>query len=157
MNFAINTLTNDEFARYVQKNTISYGYCQTAVGRMQVVITDRGIYEASFADDQTENYCFKQKVDVTKLLLVGTPFQLKVWQAVLQIPTGHTASYQDIAHFIGHPSSCRAVANTLAHNKIAYFIPCHRVIRKNGELAGYKWGSEKKIALLRYEGSSIEP
>jgi AraC family transcriptional regulator, regulatory protein of adaptative response / methylated-DNA-[protein]-cysteine methyltransferase len=160
MDLIVNMFSNDAFRDYIQRNTISYRYYQTVAGKMQVLITDRGIYEASFVDNQAvlskdQNYYLKQDGDITKLLLVGTPFQLKVWQAVLQIPVGQTASYQDIAHFIGYPRSWRAVANALAHNKVAYFIPCHRVIRKSGELANYKWGSERKMALLASEGCLI--
>lgn len=83
----------------------------------------------------------------------GTDFQVKVWQATLNIPAGKTLTYQELAQKIGNPKAFRAVANALGQNKIAYFIPCHRVVRKNGELGGYKWGIDIKKALLIAEKS----
>lgn len=81
----------------------------------------------------------------------GTVFQKKVWSALRQIPSGERRTYSDIAEQIGQPDSVRAVANACGKNEIAVIIPCHRVIRKNGELAGYRWGSERKIRLLERE------
>lgn len=81
----------------------------------------------------------------------GTPFQLRVWQALLDIPYGETRSYRDIAHAIGQPNSVRAVANACGANPISLLIPCHRVIRHNGEIGGYRWGSERKRWLLARE------
>ncbi len=87
------------------------------------------------------------------LLLRGTNFQLKVWQALLAIPPGHAFSYEQVAHLIGRPSAVRAVAHAIAHNPIAYLIPCHRVLRKTGELGGYRWGVGRKQLLLAWEGA----
>ncbi|MEY2344133.1 methylated-DNA--[protein]-cysteine S-methyltransferase [Proteus mirabilis] len=70
----------------------------------------------------------------------GTVFQQKVWRALLDIPFGCTMTYQEIAQKIGSPKSYRAVANACASNKLAVAIPCHRVIRQNGEISGYRWG-----------------
>jgi O-6-methylguanine DNA methyltransferase len=81
----------------------------------------------------------------------GTDFQLAVWQCLQQIPLGETRSYQQIANQLGRPNAVRAVANAIAANPIAWFIPCHRVIRSTGELGGYAWGIEKKRQLLAYE------
>ncbi len=81
----------------------------------------------------------------------GTAFQRRVWEALRQIPVGKTATYSEIASRIGMPKSVRAVANACANNKIAVAIPCHRVVRQGGELSGYRWGVERKRALLARE------
>ena len=83
----------------------------------------------------------------------GTPFELEVWSALLDVPYGQTVSYSEIAKRIGKPRAVRAVANACAKNPIPLVIPCHRIIRKSGGLGGYGPGIEKKIALLEIEGS----
>ena len=82
----------------------------------------------------------------------GTEFQQRVWQALRDIPAGQTASYSDIAHRIGSPHSVRAVAQACGANNLAVAIPCHRVIRNDGDLSGYRWGIDRKRALLEREG-----
>lgn len=72
----------------------------------------------------------------------------------MQIPAGETRTYSDIAEQVGKPESVRAVANACGKNEIAVVIPCHRVVRKSGELAGYRWGSERKAELLKREGQN---
>jgi AraC family transcriptional regulator of adaptative response/methylated-DNA-[protein]-cysteine methyltransferase len=81
----------------------------------------------------------------------GTPFQQRVWQALREIPAGATASYAQIARRIGAPESVRAVAQACGANPIAVAIPCHRVVRSDGALSGYRWGIERKRALLDRE------
>ncbi|MBL3595004.1 bifunctional DNA-binding transcriptional regulator/O6-methylguanine-DNA methyltransferase Ada [Rhodovulum sulfidophilum] len=81
----------------------------------------------------------------------GTAFQERVWQALRQIPPGQTASYAEIARRIGEPKAVRAVAQACGANKIAVAIPCHRVVRNDGALSGYRWGVERKKALLEKE------
>ncbi|MFO2464320.1 bifunctional DNA-binding transcriptional regulator/O6-methylguanine-DNA methyltransferase Ada [Pseudomonas sp. 15FMM2] len=85
--------------------------------------------------------------------LRGTAFQERVWQALRQIPAGSTASYAEIARQIGAPGSFRAVAQACGANRLAVAIPCHRVVRSDGELSGYRWGVERKRQLLEREGS----
>lgn len=131
---------------------VKYFHYKTVAGSLRVVIKENNINEAMFVENQNINSS-NFIMDVTKLSLVGTDFQIKVWQAVLKIPSGKIVTYQEIANEIGRPKSHRAVANALASNKIAYFIPCHRVIRKDGKLGGYKWGTEKKSSLLKSEGA----
>ena len=84
----------------------------------------------------------------------GTAFQQRVWQALRKIPVGSTASYTDIAKQIGSPSAVRAVAQACAANVLAVAIPCHRVVRNDGALSGYRWGVERKRALLDREASA---
>ena len=84
----------------------------------------------------------------------GTAFQQRVWQALRKIPAGSTVSYTDIAKQIGAPGSVRAVAQACAANVLAVAIPCHRVVRNDGSLSGYRWGVERKRALLEREGET---
>jgi AraC family transcriptional regulator of adaptative response/methylated-DNA-[protein]-cysteine methyltransferase len=83
----------------------------------------------------------------------GTPFQQQVWQALQAIPPGHTASYGDIARRLGQPKAVRAVAQACAANLLAVVIPCHRVVRSDGQLSGYRWGVARKAALLAREAA----
>lgn len=85
------------------------------------------------------------------VLLHGTPFQIQVWRALLQIPPGALTSYQSLARYIGKPNASRAVGTANAANPISYLIPCHRVIRKSGALGGYRWGLGRKLAILSRE------
>ncbi len=85
----------------------------------------------------------------------GTDFELRVWQALREIPVGSTASYSAIAHRIGAAKEVYAVGEACAANMIAVAIPCHRVVRKDGTLAGYRWGFKRKRALLEREKSSF--
>jgi AraC family transcriptional regulator of adaptative response/methylated-DNA-[protein]-cysteine methyltransferase len=83
--------------------------------------------------------------------LRGTNFQLKVWEALLQIPAGEVTTYAGIASRIGNPNATRAVGTAVGHNPIAVLIPCHRVIRKVGEFGNYRYGALRKKALLARE------
>jgi AraC family transcriptional regulator of adaptative response/methylated-DNA-[protein]-cysteine methyltransferase len=84
----------------------------------------------------------------------GTAFQQRVWQALREIPAGRTVSYSDVANRIGAPKSVRAVAHAIASNTLAVAIPCHRVVRNDGGLSGYRWGVERKRALLELEAAA---
>jgi AraC family transcriptional regulator of adaptative response/methylated-DNA-[protein]-cysteine methyltransferase len=84
----------------------------------------------------------------------GTAFQQRVWQALRSIPAGGRASYREIAERIGAPTAVRAVAQACAANKLAVAIPCHRVVRNDGGLSGYRWGVERKRALLECEAKA---
>ena len=84
----------------------------------------------------------------------GTAFQQRVWQSLRKIPAGSTASYTDVAKLIGSPRSVRAVAQACGANKLAVVIPCHRVVRNDGALSGYRWGVERKRALLKKEANA---
>jgi AraC family transcriptional regulator of adaptative response/methylated-DNA-[protein]-cysteine methyltransferase len=86
-----------------------------------------------------------------KLLVRGTNFQVKVWEALVRIPPGKLATYAQVAEAIGQPGSARAVGNAAAANRIAYLIPCHRVVRSLGVPGGYRWGTERKRAMIAWE------
>ena len=85
------------------------------------------------------------------LLMKGSPFQLKVWEALLAIPEGEVRSYQQVADAIQEPTAVRAVASAIARNHIGYLIPCHRVIRATGEFSQYRWGVTRKQAMIGWE------
>ncbi len=94
---------------------------------------------------------FRVSLDIP-LDIQGTAFQQQVWNELRRIPYGQTRSYTEIAKAIGKPSAVRAVANACASNHAALIIPCHRVVQKDGKLAGYRWGVRRKAALLEGEG-----
>jgi AraC family transcriptional regulator of adaptative response/methylated-DNA-[protein]-cysteine methyltransferase len=85
------------------------------------------------------------------LLLRGTNFQLRVWEALLRIPPGHVSSYEQVARDVGSPAAGRAVGRATGQNPIAWLIPCHRVIRKSGVFGDYHWGATRKTAMLAWE------
>ena len=90
-----------------------------------------------------------------RLHVKATPFQLKVWEALLKIPCGHVSTYGQIAESIQHPKASRAVGTAVGDNPVAYLIPCHRVIRSTGILGGYHWGKERKTAILGWEAAKV--
>ena len=87
----------------------------------------------------------------------GTAFQAQVWRALQKIPSGRTATYSEIAAALGRPKAVRAVAQACASNKLAVLVPCHRVVRQDGDLAGYRWGIERKRALITREAEAAAP
>lgn len=90
------------------------------------------------------------------VLLRGSSFQLKVWEALLKIPEGQLASYDQIADAIGQPTASRAVGTAIGSNPVGYLIPCHRVIKKTGLFGGYRWGAERKQAMLGWEAARVD-
>lgn len=90
------------------------------------------------------------------LHLIGAPFRIKVWEALLKVPSGHVTTYSDIAQAIGHPKAVRAVGTAVGRNPISVLIPCHRALRKSGALGGYHWGLPVKRAILARESAQLE-
>lgn len=160
--------------------TIYFALAQTSLGAICVAQSAKGVCFVQFSDDpvatleqlqKTFPHAFLQGADPTFDTTVaqivglvehtnplaipldarGTVFQKKVWDALQHIPLGQTWSYQQLADHIKMPSSVRAVANACAKNNIAVLVPCHRVVRSNGDLSGYRWGVERKDALLKNE------
>ncbi len=136
-----------------------------SVSNLEIISSPSGILSVGFVEkDASSRADYQQiskqlkeyflgtrtKFDI-KLDLNGTPFQLKVWRALQNIPYGKTATYQGIANKIKQPKAVRAVANAIGANPIAIIIPCHRVIRSNGTIGGYKWGASLKNQLLQLE------
>jgi AraC family transcriptional regulator of adaptative response/methylated-DNA-[protein]-cysteine methyltransferase len=87
------------------------------------------------------------------VLLIGTPFDISVWQALLRIPMGRLVSYTAIARHLGQPSSARAVGTANGRNPISFIVPCHRALRGDGTLGGYYWGLERKRAMIAWEAA----
>ncbi|RPI43554.1 MAG: methylated-DNA--[protein]-cysteine S-methyltransferase, partial [Bacteroidetes bacterium] len=113
---------------------------------------------ATFRSDQegtgeAADLVFGKKGGRVSALVPGTRFQIKVWEALLQIPFGGLATYSDIASKIGQPGSGRAVGTAIGSNQIAYLIPCHRVIRSMGLPGGYRWGTGRKLCMIGYENA----
>ena len=92
----------------------------------------------------------------TKLHMIGAPFQIKVWEALLRIPSGHVTTYSELAQSVGHPRAVRAVGTAVGRNPVSFLIPCHRALRKSGALGGYHWGLPVKRAILAWESARIE-
>jgi AraC family transcriptional regulator of adaptative response/methylated-DNA-[protein]-cysteine methyltransferase len=175
-------MTPDEFRNQGANLTIRYGFHPTPFGECLVAVTSRGISNLAFVqsgkrstvirdlrqkwrraeliEDASATRPYADRIFSTRasavpltLHLKGTNFQIKVWKALLRIPRAETATYEDVARHIRQPRSVRAVANVVAHNPIAYLIPCHRVIRKTGAIGGYRWGGRRKQALLAWEAA----
>lgn len=130
----------------------SIKFYSTPAGWLRLVLAKKVILEAQFVDEQI-GYMQQsmQDTDDYVVLLQGTDFQIKVWQALLHVPKGFTVSYQQLAGMIQKPHAWRAVARAVASNKLAYFVPCHRVICKTGKMGGYRWGINRKELLLNAE------
>jgi len=118
--------------------------------------------EATLVEDQQQTQTLIEQIfpaesssnrQAVNLLLRGTNFQIKVWEALLKIPAGAVASYEDVAQMIGQPDAARAVGSAVGANNIAYLIPCHRVIRKSGVIQEYRWGPTRKKAMLGWEAA----
>ena len=174
----IDAVTPDEFRKQGKNIVIRYGFHPTPFGDCLIAVSDRGIVSIAFdrasgrralrdLEKQWKNAVIREDRNTTeacakkifgspmqgrmKLFVKGTNFQVKVWQALLNIPEGKAATYESLAAAIGSPMAIRAVANAVARNPVAYLIPCHRVIRKTGVLGGYRWGTARKRAMLMRE------
>lgn len=155
---------------------IRYGIHDTPFGKALIATTLRGICHLQFDVDEqalqaewanaeivldpqaTQPLCdlifnpgsYNERLTVW---VKGTNFQVQVWRALLTIPFGEMTTYHRLAEQIGRPTAARAVGNAVSKNSIGYLIPCHRVIRESGELGGYRWGAERKTAILGWEAS----
>jgi AraC family transcriptional regulator, regulatory protein of adaptative response / methylated-DNA-[protein]-cysteine methyltransferase len=103
--------------------------------------------------DSIFNSISSQKRKPLTLLVRGTDFQVRVWRSLLQVPFGSLTTYQKIAETIDRPTAVRAVGNAIGNNPLAYLIPCHRVMRKSGEIGGYRWGLARKAVILAWEAN----
>lgn len=116
--------------------------------------------EAKFVQDPAPlapyvEAAFAQKGE-TALHMIGSPLQIKVWEALLRIPSGQVSTYSEIAQSVGVPRAVRAVGTAVGRNPVSWLIPCHRALRKSGALGGYHWGLPVKRALLAYEAARSE-
>lgn len=148
---------------------IRWGVSHGPFGNMFLAQSPRGITHLSFFDgDFSESLDVLRKdwpkaelirddslsADTDQLHVKGTPFQMRVWQALLEIPEGSLSTYGKIATAIGKPGASRAVGSAVGANRISLLIPCHRVIRTDGALGGYRWGVKRKRKILAREGLS---
>ena len=184
---AVLGMTASQFRRGGEDIDIIYTFGDSMVGRCLVAESDRGVCavlpgeadgplldelvrlfprarlapgDARFCQRVAQVFAHlddhRQTIDLP-LDLRGTAFQQRVWQALREIPAGETRSYRQVAQSIGQPRAVRAVAGACAANTLAIVIPCHRVVREGGALAGYRWGTERKAQLLMREAHSEEP
>jgi AraC family transcriptional regulator of adaptative response/methylated-DNA-[protein]-cysteine methyltransferase len=171
-----------DYARGGAGLTIRHGWFDSPFGPMLAMATDRGLCGLGFAaetgadatlDDLRARWPDATHLEdsgavrplaealftpsaKTRLHLIGAPFQIKVWEALLAIPTGHVTTYSTIAEAIGHPKAVRAVGTAVGRNPISWLIPCHRALRKSGELGGYHWGLPVKRAMLAWEAATTQ-
>ena len=120
--------------------------------------------QATFAADQARTAPMVRRIfdpaewtpkRPVRLVLIGTDFEVRVWQALLAIPMGRAVSYSDIAAHIGRPAASRAVGSAVGRNPISFVVPCHRVLRGDGSLGGYHWGLTRKRALIGWETGQV--
>lgn len=159
--------------------TIFWGWFDSPFGPAIVMGTERGICGMGFAAEMGEEAAMSDLINrwplavfiedpmrlrpwvqaafgekgQAPLYLIGAPFQIKVWEALLRIPSGHVTTYSDLAGGIGHPQAVRAVGTAVGRNPISLLIPCHRALRKSGGLGGYHWGLPIKRAILAWESA----
>lgn len=164
--------------------TLSVGYTATPFGAALVAWTSRGVCHLDFCDDDEEQKCAELLAEWPNaslerddagavrlaeriftenpesgslhLLLRGTNFQIKVWEALLNIGPSTIASYSTLASLAGSPKAQRAVGTAMAANRLGFLIPCHRVIRESGEVGVYRWGSDRKAAMQAWEAARGE-
>nr|WP_210529309.1 bifunctional helix-turn-helix domain-containing protein/methylated-DNA--[protein]-cysteine S-methyltransferase [Rubellimicrobium arenae] len=175
-------MTPGEFARGGEGVAIRAGRFETPFGPAVAMATDQGLCGLGFAAEQGEAavradlaarwpgaavtedpQAVRPWVEAAfagggrpRLHLVGAPFQIKVWEALLTIPPGHVATYGEIARAIGHPKAVRAVGTAVGRNPVSWLIPCHRALRTTGALGGYHWGLPVKRAMLAWEAARAD-
>ena len=170
------------FARRGAGLTISYGWFQSPFGEALAMGTGRGLCGLAFASElgrdaamrdlraRWPEAAYAQDPDAiapwvlaalrgrgeARLHMIGAPFQIKVWEALLDIPSGHVTTYSEIARAIGNPRAVRAVGTAVGRNPVSLLIPCHRALRKSGALGGYHWGLPVKRAMLAREAAQAD-
>lgn len=179
---SIEAMTPGEFKAKGAGVEIHYGVHSTPFGECLIGVTSRGICHLAFVDANLNDAIlelksnwprakFKRvKTETAKivktifgnkrkgklsLLLKGTPFQIKVWEALLRVPEGAVTSYSALAEVVDSPRAARAIGTAVGSNEVAYLIPCHRVIRETGVIGDYRWGTTRKRALLTWEQAQI--
>lgn len=128
----------------------------TALSDLQALYPKARFHEDISIAQQVANRIFtsNQAEDFT-LWVHGTPFQINVWETLIQIPYGKLISYESLANLNGNPKAVRATASAVARNPIAFLIPCHHVIRKNGNIGEYRWGKNLKKRMIEWEKSNL--
>jgi AraC family transcriptional regulator of adaptative response/methylated-DNA-[protein]-cysteine methyltransferase len=181
----LEAMTPEKYKLHGTGIRIDYGFHHTPFGTVLIGVTERGICWLSFLSSDQDfkhaleemknhwyNSVFQEENEITKafvekiflqqpdqklhVLVKGTNFQVKVWEALLRIPLGEVTTYEHIARSIENPKALQAVGSAVGSNHIAYLIPCHRVIRKDGVLGHYRWDSSRKKGMIGWEMASIE-
>ena len=171
-----------DYARGGAGLTIRYGWFDSPFGETLAMGTDRGLCGIAFAAECGRDAAFadlsgrwpgarftEDAASIapwvaaafdgrgeTRLHMIGAPFQIKVWEALLTVPSGHVTTYSELARAIGHPTAIRAVGTAVGRNPVSWLIPCHRALRKSGGLGGYHWGLPVKRAMLAWEAAREE-
>lgn len=175
-------MTPGDYARRGAGLVLRYGWFDTPFGMALGIASDRGLCGLAFADEAEQDKIFADmaqrwpkaqliedpsvaaphieaafaqsgKVD---LHMIGTPFQIKVWEALLQVPSGHVTSYGAIGARVCSAKAARAVGTAVGRNPVSFLIPCHRCLRGAGGLGGYHWGLERKRAMLAWESARFD-
>ena len=175
------SLTPGEWKARGAGKGLVYGWHPSPFGECLIVASERGVcglaFELEEGRDATVENLFtslgdaRRKEDASltkrfadlafdggelKVVLRGTPFQLRVWEGLLRIPSGTVVSYEGLAWALGRPTAARAVAGAIARNPVSWLVPCHRVLRGTGAITGYRWGPTKKRSMLAYEAAAQE-
>jgi AraC family transcriptional regulator of adaptative response/methylated-DNA-[protein]-cysteine methyltransferase len=178
-------LSPGEFKARGEGLKISYGWCPSPFGQALVMASERGLTGLAFADIGQENAVFEDMASrlpcahyvedsqkaarlarnifqltyneetPLRLHVIGTNFEIKVWETLLKIPVGQAITYSDIARAIKNPKAVRAVGSAVGRNPISFVVPCHRVLGKSGGLCGYHWGLTRKKAILGWESGKL--
>ncbi len=178
----IEAMTPGEYARGGEGIAIDYGFHPGPFGIALVMATEKGVCGLAFGDEGEERMllkdmqarwpkaAYRENAERTapvareifggggplNLHLMGSPWQVKVWQALLAIPEGRTATYRGIAQDVGNAKASRAVGAAVGRNPISWLIPCHRVLASDGTLHGYHWGVDRKRAMLAVEAARTD-
>jgi len=182
---SLEAVTPQEYKLHGEGIRIQYGFHETPFGLSLIGVTDRGICWLSFLQTDEEpraelekmkthwnNSVFSESSQLTQkfvdqifnrvdlkqplhVFVKGTNFQIKVWEALLKIPMGNVTTYQTIASTIKSPKAMQAVGSAVGSNHIAYLIPCHRVIRKDGILGEYRWSAARKKSIIGWEMAKV--
>ena len=175
----LEAVTPNEYKLQGRGLVINFGFHHTPFGECLIALTHKGICSLSFVDSSSkeeeltllqkkwaqaeireehpqtfqtiQQIFFHTKPAKIHLLVKGTNFQIKVWEALLKIPSGSVTTYQHIAEAIYHPKAFRAVGSAVGKNPVGFLIPCHRVIQKSGQIGAYHWGQDRKKAIIGYE------
>lgn len=181
---SIEGVTPQQYKSAGQSMTIFYGYHPTPFGMCFIAVAEKGICRLHFIDEDNKrdeyeifqkqwhlanlvhDPSYTQKTvqrifskdhpveDPMKVIMKGTNFQLKVWEALLKVPYGHVATFSQLAHLVGEPASVRSVASAVGRNPIPFLIPCHRIITQDGSMGAYHWGRVRKKLILGSELAS---
>ena len=182
----VDAVTPGEYKSQGNGMVFKYGFHPSLFGEVIVVVSERGLAglgftteigrtqalaeqnngwdRATWKHDQKVTNSYAEQVFSgapnptvpLSVLMRGTPFQIKVWEALLRIPSGKVISYGVLANRLGQPTAARAVGTACGANRVGFLIPCHRVIRETGAITGYRWGADRKHAMLAWEAAKAE-